>query len=515
MKLKKLPIGIQTFQKIRDAKENYLYIDKTDIALELIQSSSYIFLSRPRRFGKSLFMDTLQEIFQGNKELFEGLYIYDKWDWDVKYPVIKLTMDFDFLILDNFNQQIKNRLMENAYRLNIELEDEGNNGILFSQLIQKTSEKYKQNVVILIDEWDKPFRECLLEEDRFDIHNELLFFYSVTKNCDEYIKFMFTTGVHPIKGSMLWGFNHIIDDNLFSKYGNVYGFTQENIENEFLPYLEGVDLEKLKSYYKGYNFAEDDLYNPYDILCFIDNKKLYNNYWFNAEAPSFLIKLIGKNNYFFPQLVNLLVGGRILNSFEANSLDFEVVLYQAGYLTIDEMMESPFGGIQYRLKLPNKEVQIALNDILLENLTNKKDIAKYKLPVYNALIEANLEDLEIAIVSIFASIADNNFTNNNFPYAEGYYASVIFSYFQSLGCDIISQYVTSKGRIDLTIKINKLIYILGFKMGDEDAMAQIKEKNYADKYLSLKQDIYLVGINFDENKRNISKFEWEKLRCLK
>ncbi|MBL0708647.1 MAG: PD-(D/E)XK nuclease domain-containing protein, partial [Sulfurimonas sp.] len=191
---------------------------------------------------------------------------------------------------------------------------------------------------------------------------------------------------------------------------------------------------------------------------------------------------------------------------------FEVVLYQAGYLTIDKMIiDEDLEEITYKLKLPNMEVKKSLNDSIISALTKNNNPNQHKLPVIKALKRANLEDLKVAIVSIFASIANDNYRKNDIYHYEGFYGSVLYTYFQALGCDVIGEDVTNHGRIDLTIKINNLIYIVEFKMGDDDAMAQIKEKNYADKYLSLKQDIYLVGINFDEKKKNVSRFEWEKV----
>ncbi|MBL0709107.1 MAG: AAA family ATPase, partial [Sulfurimonas sp.] len=236
MKLAKLPIGIQAFSKIRDKKENYLYIDKTDIALELIKSSSYIFLSRPRRFGKSLFMDTVQEIFQGNKELFEGLYIYDKWDWEVKYPVIKIVFG-KILNQRQLETTIIDTLEVNGERLGLECKNTEDYAICFKELIRKAYEKHKQKVVILIDEYDKPILDNI---DKIEVAKEnrdiLSRLYTEIKNADEYIKFTMLTGVSKFsKASIFSGLNMLDDISLDPKYGNICGYTQENIENEFLP----------------------------------------------------------------------------------------------------------------------------------------------------------------------------------------------------------------------------------------------------------------------------------------
>ncbi|MBL0708504.1 MAG: AAA family ATPase, partial [Sulfurimonas sp.] len=404
MKLKKLPIGIQTFSEIRDKKENYLYIDKTDIAYELLDSSKYIFLSRPRRFGKSLFMDTVQEIFQGNKALFEGLYIYDKWDWEVKYPVIKISWEGNMRNLKEIEDVALRNLQKNKIRLGLECENHSNISICLDELIQKSYEKYSQKVVVLIDEYDKPILDNI---EQAKLNREFIKgIYSILKGCDQYLKFTMLTGVSKFsRASIFSGLNMLEDISLTPKYGNICGYTQENIENEFLPYLEDVNLKKLKTWYNGYNFLKDDVYNPFDILFFIQNNKVFDNYWFETGTPSFLIKLIEKNNYFLPKLSNLTVGKKLLNSFDIENLDFEVVLYQAGYLTIDEVITTRRGQIEYKLKLPNEEVRASLFDVILDFMTSQPtEKLKHQNDIYDALMDAQLDDLELYLTSMFGSI---------------------------------------------------------------------------------------------------------------
>ena len=510
--LKKLPIGIQTFSNIING--NYLYIDKTKEALEVINDSKFLFLSRPRRFGKSLFIDTLQEIFEGNRELFKGLYIYDKWDWNISYPVIKIDFMGDLRSGESLKRNILNLLKDNQKRLNIECEDIEDFGTCFQQLIKNAYEKYNQQVVVLVDEYDKAILDNLDQMEVARENREIIkSLYTVLKGSERYIKFVFLTGVSKFsKASIFSGLNMLEDISLTPRYGNICGYTQKDIESTILPYLDGVDLEKLKRWYNGYNFLKDDVYNPFDILLFIKNDFLYDNYWFATGTPTFLIKLIKDNNYFLPNLSNLTVGKKILDSFDIDNLDLEVILYQAGYLTIDKIIIGKRDRISYKLKLPNEEVQVSLNDYIIDALTKQTTVKlRYQDSIYDALEEANLEDFKSALITIFANIPYNNFIGNNILHYEGFYASVIYVYLQSLGLDIIGEDVTNKGRIDLTIKIDNLIYIIEFKVGEDDALSQIKSKNYAQKYLNDAKDIYLVGINFDEENRNITKFEWEKV----
>ncbi len=509
--MQKLPIGIQTFSKIR--QDDYIYIDKTKEAYELISNYNYTFLARPRRFGKSLFLDTLHNIFEGHKELFEGLYIYEKWDWDTTYPVIKISWDGNLQTTDNLQRVAYDMLKTNQERLGIGCEDNENLSVCFLQLIRETYKKYNQRVVILIDEYDRAILDTIDNLEQSKLNREFIKgMYSVMKGADAYIKFVFLTGVSKFsKASIFSGLNMLNDISLNNKFGNICGYTQADIESDFLPYLDGVDLERVKAWYNGYNFLKDSVYNPFDMLQFIDNNHKFSNYWFATGTPTFLIKLIEKNHYFLPKLSNITVSEQILESFDIENIDFEVILYQAGYLTIDRMIEKQRGGIEYKLKLPNREVKNSLNDVLIDFLTNQtSEKLRFQDSIYDALIDGELEQFKNALESMFAHIPYSNYTKNNLPQYEGFYASVIYVYLQSLGLDIIGEDVTNLGRINLTVKIENKIYILEFKVGNENALAQIKAKNYAQKYSNDGKTIYLVGINFDENKRNVSGFEWER-----
>jgi len=510
---KKLPIGIQTFDKIIEG--NYLYIDKTKIALDLIENNQYVFLSRPRRFGKSLFLDTLKNIFQGNKELFKGLYIYDEYDFSNNYPVINISFaKAKFRNVEDLLDKWDEILKENSKKLGVKCDSEKYDRRCFSELIIKAHEKYNQKVVILIDEYDKPLLDTI-ENTAIakEVRDELVNFYSVIKGSDEYLKFAFLTGVSKFsKVSVFSGLNNINDISLDKRYGDICGYTQNDIETSFLPYLDGVDFEKLKEWYNGYNFLNNNVYNPFDILLFIDKGKLYKNYWFETGTPTFLIYLLKQKDYYIPRLENLVVGEELVNSFDIEKIKLETILFQAGYLTIDEMILSPLTETySYRLKLPNKEVRLSLNNMLIDYLTNDT----YKLQKQEGIIESlyylKLDELKITLISLFASIPYNNYTNNKIFEYEGYYASVIFSYFASLGVRITSEDVTNLGRIDMTMEVNNRIFIIEFKVGGNNALAQIKEKNYHQKYLDQGKEIILLGINFDKEIKNISNFEWEIL----
>lgn len=510
MALQKLPIGIQTFKDIRD--ENYLYIDKTDIAYDIIDNYRYVFLSRPRRFGKSLFMDTIHNIFEGNKELFSDLAIEDKWEWDTKYPVIKIAFG-KVRSCEQLKESIFDNLEKNEKRLELKCKNIRDYAVCFSDLIQTASETYNQKVVILIDEYDKPILDNVDNLEVAMRNREILSrLYTEIKNADAFIKFAMLTGVSKFsKASIFSGLNMITDLSLNRKFGDVCGYTQHDVETTFKPYLQDVDMEKFKCWYNGYNFLKSDMYNPFDVLLFIANDHLYDNYWFETGTPTFLIKLIEKNNYFLPNLTNITVDRKLLNSFDITNLDLEVILYQAGYLTINKVNTDEDGDIFYTLKIPNKEVKSSLNKHIISHYFH--DNTMRAKPLSKALRGENIEDFKSSLISLFASIPYNNYTNNKIHEYEGFYASVVYVYLQSLGLDIVGEDVTNKGRIDLTIKLNDTIYILEFKVDGQkgEAMKQIKEKNYTQKYLDENKEIYLLGIEFDTLEKNISTFEWEKI----
>ncbi len=507
--MQKLPIGIQTFEKIRE--ENYLYIDKTKEALELINDYEYIFLSRPRRFGKSLFLDTLQNIFEGNKKLFEGLYIYDKWDWSIKYPVIKIDWAGNFKSLESTQKVAKKILKDNQKRLKIDCDIDEDASSCFASLIQECYEKYNQKVVVLIDEYDKPILDNLDNIYRAKENRDFLRgLYIQLKANDRYLKFAFLTGISKFsKASIFSGLNNLVDISLMPKFGNICGYTHENIKEEFFEYSKDFDLDEVKDWYNGYYFLKDKIYNPFDILRLFDSKE-FKNYWWESGQSYSLIEMLKKGSYYIPELENLIVSDDILNSFDIEDLELEVLLYQAGYFTIGSKFLDFDKITNYKLRVPNKEVQISLNKLIIKYLTKKVDNPK-RASLFYSLRDSNLEEFKHILESLFASIPYNNYVKNEIGEFEGYYASVIYAYLASLGVRIIAEDTSNRGRVDMTLFIENKIYIIEFKVGSGGALTQIKEKNYHQKYLSENKDIYLVGIEFDREIRNVSGFEWERV----
>lgn len=513
---KKLPVGIQTFSKIRE--EDYLYIDKTREAYELIRKYEYVFLSRPRRFGKSLFLDTLKNIFEGNKHYFKGLYIEDKYDFSTTYPVIKISFAGSLQTKEGLEGVFTYLLQENMDALGVSCDNTLDPPNCLSLLIRKAYEKYKAKVVVLVDEYDKPILDNITNPEMALYAKERLkSLYEVLKKSDTYIRFVFLTGVSKFsKVSIFSGLNNLEDITLNPKFGNICGYTHSDIETHFRPLLEGVDLEELKAWYNGYNFLKDKVYNPFDILLFIRNDFLYKNYWFETGSPSFLFKLIKQKNYYLPDLQNIIAKEELFNSFEIDNIKIETVLFQAGYLTIQEVMQNPRGGLRYALTVPNKEVQQSLSDAILYMLVDDNTVLpRSQDSAYYALHDARLDNLHTALLSLFASLPYQNYASNNINVYEGFYASIVYVYLLSMGCPVSVEESTNRGRLDMSILLNNNRYVIEFKVdGTSNALAQIKANKYYEKFLDEQSTVYLVGIHFSKETKNISLFEWEQLREL-
>ncbi|HPD66495.1 MAG TPA: AAA family ATPase [Ignavibacteriales bacterium] len=511
--MRRLPIGIQTFEEIR--KDNYFYVDKTKEAYDLLTNYKYVFLSRPRRFGKSLFVDTLKCIFEGRKKLFEGLYIYDKRNWEEKYPVIHISWDGELNTISNIKKAFYDNLVLNQKRLKLDTEkDIETPSSYFRHLIIDTYEKYHKPVVILIDEYDKPLLDNI---DKTEFAKEVWEFlsglYSIIKGNLQYVKFVFITGISKFaKAGIFSGLNMLEDITLSPDFGNICGYRQEDVEELLKEYNANVDYDEVKEWYNGYYWLKDRLYNPFDLLRFIKNNYEYEDYWFSTGTPSFLIKLIEKNNYYLPQLSNLKIEKSSLEKYNVEKVNLNVLLFQSGYLTIKEVEYDEYEENQiYKLGFPNKEVRKSFNTHIIEQIYNDETLTNRKLN--KAFHEFDLEKVEEILKSLFSSIPYNNYVNNTIFEYEGYYSSVIFVYLQAMGYEIIGEDVTNRGRIDLTLLHRKAIYLFEFKIEKgKDALEQLKAKNYHEKYMNDERPIYLVGINFDKEVKNICNFQYEKVK---
>jgi hypothetical protein len=470
-------------------------------------------LSRPRRFGKSLFVDTLKEIFEGNQKLFEGLYIHDKWDWSKKYPVIKL--DFAEGILNSrkdLDEKIHEILFLNEKNLGVTAVNKSISG-RFAEIIKGAREKYGERVVVLVDEYDKPILDnigdlSIAKELRDGLKNV----YSVLKSQDANLQFTFMTGVTKFsKVNLFSGLNQLVDITIDEEFSSICGYTEKDLQYYFSEHLAGSAPEEVKRWYNGYSWTgSDTVYNPYDILLFIKKRMIFQNYWFETGSPTFLIELFRKNQYFLPDLENIEVFQRTLSSFEIESLNPITLLFQAGYLTIDKTFIER-EKLVYRLKTPNQEVRLALNDYFIEDYTGiSADLKSRQGDLYNALSTGNIASFEQHIRSLFAGIPWRNFTNNDLANFEGYYASVLYAFFASINAQVIPEDITNHGQADMTIIFRNHIYVMEIKVveklpdGNNTALQQIIQRNYAEKYRNREgMTVHEVGLVFNKTERNL------------
>jgi hypothetical protein len=458
-------------------------------------------------------VDTLKEIFEGNQKLFEGLYIHDRWDWSNKYPVIK----FDFAAGEVRNREeldvrILNMFRENGQRLGIGMDSTDLAG-KFSDLISGTASKYGKRVVVLVDEYDKPLLDNLHDSQiAKKIRSGLKNLYSVLKSQDANLQFVFMTGVTKFsKVSLFSGVNQLRDITLSKSYSSICGYTDNDLQQHFNEYLAGSDPEEVRLWYNGYNWmGPESVYNPYDILLFLSEDLSFQNYWFETGSPTFLIELFRKNQYFLPDLENIEVFQRTLSSFEIESLHPITLLFQAGYLTIEKTFIER-EKLVYRLKIPNQEVRLALNDYFIEDYTgNSADLKSMQGDLYNALSTGNIASFEQHIRSLFAGIPWRNFTNNDLANFEGYYASVLYAFFASLNARIIPEDITNHGQADMTILLGNHIYVMEIKVvdnlpeGNNQALQQIVQRNYAEKYRNREgMTVHELGLVFNKTERNL------------
>jgi hypothetical protein len=517
MHKRKLPIGIQTFAKIRE--EDYYYVDKTALALQLIDQGNCYFLSRPRRFGKSLFLDTLKELFEGNQGLFKGLNAEKQWNWNVQYPVI--TISFSDGVLQNraqLDQRIRGILRVNRVRHHAPvppgLEDTDIAGNL-SDLIEQAHQKYGQRAVVLIDEYDKPILDNITNAPiATEMRDGLKNLYSVLKGSDAHLKFVFLTGVSKFsKVNLFSGLNNLQDITLDPRYSTICGYTEHDMDTVFAPELQGLDREQVRAWYNGYNWRGDSVYNPYDVLLLFSNREI-SPYWFETGTPTFLIKLLEARPKFTPDIGRIVAAETLLSSFDVEHIPVEALLFQAGYLTIASHFMIP-GRLELTLKYPNLEVQSSLNEALLGSLSQEPIPASRKIGDLYRLLHANdLVGLKNLFHAFYATIPYQWYTKSTVAQFEGYYASIFYSYFAALGLEIILEDTTNHGRMDMTVKFEGRIYIFEFKVvelvPEGRALQQIKDKHYADKYKIGGAPIYLIGIEFSKESRNIVGYEVEQ-----
>ena len=512
---RKLPIGIQTFRTIRE--EGWYYVDKTAYAHRLVGEGKHYFLSRPRRFGKSLFVDTLKELFEGNEPLFEGLDIHDRWDWSVRHPVVRL--DFSgrsFTEPGHLDMNLAAQLDGMERRAGIGTPPYPAGPERFAHLIETLHERTGQRVAVLVDEYDKPILDALAKPELARANCDALRgLYSAIKFSDAHVKLTFLTGVGKFsKVGLFSGLNNLVDITLDPAYSALCGYTERDLDTVFAPELPGLDRNEIRRWYNGYSWrGEEKVYNPFDILLLFRRRE-FKAHWFETGTPAFLVETLLERKIATPALESGIAGDDLLSTFDVDEMATEALLFQTGYLTIAG--EEDFDGeTVYRLEYPNREVRQSLNGSLLRAMTpDALHRAKAPVRLRQLLRENDFEGLEALFRSFFAGIPYQWYTKNDIARYEGYYASVFYSWFASAGLDVRVEESTNHGRLNMAVLFNEQVWLFEFKTvgkaPEGTALAQIREKGYADKYRHLGQPIHLIGVEFSREERNVAAFAVER-----
>ena len=530
-----LPIGGQDFSDLR--RNGFIYVDKTHFVADLVSASKYYFLSRPRRFGKSLFLSTLKAYFEGKRECFEGLFL-EKWEeaqtaqegreaWQ-QYPVLYLDLNAkNYESRENLENVLDRHLSiwENKYGVKekrVDLEDR------FQSLLRYIYETTHQQVIVLVDEYDKPLL-FTLEEGLEDLNNEycriLKGFFAVLKSGDPYLRFVFLTGVSRFsKISLFSDLNHLNDISLNRAYSSVCGITEEELKSNFQPEIEALSeseqltyeetLEKLKQTYDGYLFIDGGVhvYNPFSLLN-VFSDRMFFDYWFQSGTPTFLVQYLKKAHFYLPDLENNVeIDLSSLNNFKVDVDSPIPILYQAGYLTLKSYNRR--SGL-YSLGYPNNEVKYGLIRNLLPSYSHLDEtkVQRFVWQFYEKVCSGDVASFMQVISDLLANIPYSSDSKDDVRWREQNYQIAVALIFQFMGMYTQTEVYSAKGRADCVVHTEHIIYIFEFKLWSsgtaEDALTQIQVQEYYKPLRLQGKKLVLIGTSFDEEKRNIK--EWKSL----
>lgn len=493
----KYPVGIQDFRTLREG--GYIYVDKTPHIHNVLRSGKYFFLSRPRRFGKSLLLSTMNELYSGSRDLFDGLWIQDQWDWEqMQRPVIWLKFASQGIRTMGLLAGLHHMLDSEAKRLNVVL-TEHDFSLKFRELIKKVAGNGK--VVLLIDEYDKPIIDNLDNIPLAEANREVLkSFYSVLKDSDPYIELLFITGVSAFsKVSIFSDLNNLSNLTLSKHAYTLLGLTQQELETNFPQQMSEVDREKMKTWYNGYAWGEQEkVYNPFSVLRFFNEEYQYQNFWFETGTPTFLVRAMkDQGNY---NVKAIQVSQNKLSAFDFTRLDPITVLFQTGYLTITHYEPEDF---LYTLDYPNMEVRQSLEQNLLTDYLDfpVEDPLARVVGLRNALRRKDIAEVINIMNATFASLPYDLWQSDK----EHFFHAIIHLTFSLLGTYIRSEAHTAQGRCDALVETADHIYVFEFKRDKTaaEALQQIKDKGYLLPYADSKKERIAVGVNFSSETKQV------------
>ena len=512
--LKRLPLGIQTFSNI--IEDDMLYIDKTEYIWNMIHTSKYIFLSRPRRFGKSLLCSTLQAYFEGRKDLFKGLFIETvEKEWTV-YPVLRLSMaSGKHMEKEQLERYLGNRLAEYEEKYGINNPATDNNDRL-TALIQAAYHKTGKKVVIIIDEYDAPLLDVVHEETTLPVlRNVMRNFYSPLKDSDPYLQFVFLTGITKFSQLSIFSeLNNLMNISMDEEYAAVCGITKEEMMTQAYDYIERLanankwtheeTVRQLAKQYDGYHFTwpSPDIFNPFSLLNAFARNRI-NNYWFASGTPTYLIEMLRKFDVVPADISNMQALASDFDAPTENMASITPLLYQSGYVTIKDYDST---SLLYTLDIPNGEIRIGLMDSLLPNYVSmRKEAGNTTIAkMYLALIKEDLDEMFRLLQAYLLTVPYCDNANS-----EGHYQQLLYVIFSLFGRYVDVEVHTPTGRVDIVMKTAKALYLFELKlnMSAQAAMKQIDLKDYASKFALSGLPVVKVGINFDSERRTIG--DWK------
>ena len=512
-----LPLGVQSFRLIR--QDGHYYVDKTRDIERLVRQGSRYFLSRPRRFGKSLLLDTLARLFQGSEGLFRGLAIHDRWDWSVRRAVVRL--DFargDFATTGRLRATVLNRLADAGKKAGVVVRyDEASDRL--AALIDDLRERTGRRVVVLVDEYDKPIVDNLESPEVARANRDFLSgLYGTFKACDDHIRFLLLTGVTKFsKVNLFSGLNNLEDITLDPRFATICGYTHEELDTVFAPELNApqfkpLDGDRIRQWYDGYRWLGEPVYNPYDVLRLLRTRK-FRAHWFNTGTPRFLLDLMERRGVTSFDLEGIETDDSLLSAFDVDHIGTEALLWQTGYLTIVDAEEDEDGEEVFRLGYPNLEVRRSLNRHLLARMTGRRDEpgAAFWRGIVRALRTGDATGVESELRALFAGIPHEWHTKNEMARYEGYYASVFYAYLQGTGLDVRAEESSAAGRADVAVVLDDAAWVFELKIDERAsegaALAQLRDRGYADRHRRHGRRVHLVGMHFSEGSRTVTAFE--------
>ena len=503
MTRRQLPIGIQDFRTIRE--QDFYYVDKTALIRRLVNQGRYYFLSRPRRFGKSLLVDTLRELFEGNEPLFRGLDIHDHWDWSIRHPVVRLSFDGNYNEPGNLHSNIISQLAMIEQDADLEPAVDCTGPDRLQNLLHRLHRDTGQQAVVLVDEYDKPILDVIDRPEMATANRDYLRgFYGIIKGSARDVRFVFVTGISMFsRVSLFSGLNNLDNISLDPEFATICGYTDTDLDTVFAPELPGLDRDQIREWYNGYHWlGEEKLYNPFDLLLLF-RKRQFMPHWFETGSPTFLFRMMMEREVSPMELENLTTDAGQLSKFDVDDIGIEALLFQTGYLTITE---KEWDGTQtfFTLDYPNLEVRQSLNKGLLGSLGRQgKEVSDRGKELVNLLVANDFEGFADRLRSFIAGIPYQWQGSNGPARYEAWYAGMLYACFRTTGLDLRVEDSSSRGRADMVLLHGGQVFVFEFKMADgeddqdaavQKAIEQMRDKGYAEKYKDRNQPIHLIGV---------------------